>query len=111
MKKDLLSMPAISFYYCRLTPKERMAIEEEEGKKIKKPYSLILSQATIKDFESLWLNTSSVYSCNAGNFIYFSLFDCCDERSDFENNQVLTVNTETGNYKWRKPYDERTLPK
>jgi hypothetical protein len=111
MKKDLLSMPAESFFWNRITPRERQQLSLSENKEYLKPYSLILSQATVKDFRKLHMNTSSFYSCDNEEFIHFSLFDCCALKSLFRNNQVLTVNTATGNYKWRKPYNKRTLPK
>jgi hypothetical protein len=105
MKKDLLSMPADAFFYYRLTPRQRIRSQD------RKPYSLILSQATTNDFKELYENTSSFYSCDDIDFIHFSLFDCCDQKDKFVDSQVLTVNTETENYKWRKPYNKRTLPK
>jgi len=110
VKKDLLSMPAESFFWSRITGEERNELFFK-GEKIRKPYSLILSQATVADFRELWGSTSSYHSSDSTNFIHFSLFDCWEEKNKFKNSSVLTVNTETGNYKWRKPYNDRTLPK
>jgi hypothetical protein len=112
MEKDLLSMPAESFYYNRLTYRERDAeLLLPENERFQKPYSLILSQAIVDDFEDLVKNISCFYSSYDDGFIHFSLFDCYEDKIKFKNNEVLTVNVLTGEWKWRKPYNWKTLPK
>jgi hypothetical protein len=75
----------------------------------RKPYSLILSQVDIVDFDQLWDQLIVTFRgwCFGkklkDEWLHFSLVSCFD-KDTFKENDVLSVNVATGKYAWRKPY-------
>ena len=111
--KDIIYIPAEGWLRRSMNPRVNYLANH--------PYSLILAMADYEDFDQLYSVTSSYFvsASNKGRFDFwhFSQFQCQDKEhyirgpipyyKNFLNTQVLTYNTETETYMWRKPFTER----